>query len=87
MPKKYNPQKVKSFWNNYACSENKDEQDDRSLRVILPRYFINKYIPKTGLVLDAGGGTGYNTILMAKKNLNVILFDISDKCLTIAKKI
>jgi len=30
-------------------------------------YFLKKYLPKKGLILDAGGGPGRYTIELAKK--------------------
>jgi len=37
--------------------------------------FLKKYLPKKGLVLDAGGGPGRYTIELAKLGYDVVLFD------------
>ena len=49
-------------------------------------YFLKKYLPKKGLILDAGGGPGRYTIELAKMGYNVILLDLTPKLLEIARK-
>ena len=48
--------------------------------------FLKKYLPKNGLILDAGGGPGRYTIELAKLGYDVVLFDIVSKHLDLAKK-
>jgi len=36
-------------------------------------FFLNQYLPKKGIVLDAGGGPGRYTIELAKRGFDVIL--------------
>lgn len=45
---------------------------------------IEPYLPQSGVVLDAGGGTGKWSIPIAKKGLNVVAFDISQDMLNVA---
>jgi ubiquinone/menaquinone biosynthesis C-methylase UbiE len=49
-------------------------------------YYIEKYLPSKGLVLDAAGGTARLAIPIAKKGLDVVIIDISEGMLKIAKK-
>lgn len=49
-------------------------------------HFLRKYLPKTGLILDAGGGSGRYTIELAKDGYNVVLLDFSPEMLRIAKR-
>ncbi|MDO8529003.1 MAG: class I SAM-dependent methyltransferase [Nanoarchaeota archaeon] len=49
-------------------------------------HFLEKYLPKKGLILDAGGGPGRYTIELAKKGYNVVLLDLVKANLEIAKK-
>ncbi|MCW4020039.1 MAG: class I SAM-dependent methyltransferase [Candidatus Bathyarchaeota archaeon] len=49
-------------------------------------HFLKQYLPKTGLVLDAGGGPGRYTIELAKLGYDVILLDLTPKMLEIAGK-
>lgn len=54
------------------------------LEYIVTMHFLDKYLPKEGLILDAGGGPGRYTIELAKRGYNVVLQDLSPKCLEIA---
>ena len=49
-------------------------------------HFLKKYLPGSGLVLDAGGGPGRYTIELAKMGYEVILFDLTPKLLEIARE-
>jgi len=49
-------------------------------------HFLKKYLPKKGLILDAGGGPGRYTIELAKMGYNIILLDLSPANLKFAKK-
>ena len=46
--------------------------------------YIEPYLPKKGLVLDAGGGTGKWAIPIAERGLKVIIYDISQEMLNVA---
>lgn len=48
-------------------------------------HFLKKYLPKKGLILDAGGGPGRYTIKLAKMGYNVVLLDLTPELLEIAK--
>lgn len=47
--------------------------------------FLKKYLPKKGLILDAGGGPGRYTIELAKMGYEVVLLDFTPKHLELAK--
>jgi len=47
-------------------------------------HYIEPYLPKKGLILDAGGGTGKWAIPMAKMGLEVVVYDISREMLDVA---
>jgi SAM-dependent methyltransferase len=49
-------------------------------------HFLDKYIPKRGLFLDAGGGPGRYTIELAKRGCELILFDLSPESLKKAER-
>ena len=82
---KYDPKKVKSRYDEIADEEDRQEKKP-TLRTEIPREFIKKYIKKTDVVLDAGGGTGINSIMMAKKAKHVTLIDISTEIVNHAIK-
>jgi ubiquinone/menaquinone biosynthesis C-methylase UbiE len=47
-------------------------------------HYLKKYLPKKGLVLDAGGGPGRYAIELAKMGYDVVLLDLTPKLLEIA---
>lgn len=47
---------------------------------------IEPYLPPTGLVLDAGSGTGKWAIPIAERGLKVVLLDISAGMLEVARR-
>jgi len=49
-------------------------------------YWIRKYLPESGVVLDAAGGTGRLAVKIANDGRKVFLLDISPKMVEIAKK-
>jgi len=48
--------------------------------------YLKKYLPKKGLILDAGGGPGRYTVELAKSGYNVVLLDLVAANLDFAKK-
>ncbi|MCX6737048.1 MAG: class I SAM-dependent methyltransferase [Candidatus Parcubacteria bacterium] len=82
---KYDPKKVKKRYDKIADEEDRSEKNP-TLRTEIPREFIKKYIRKTDIVLDAGGGTGINAIMMAKQCKHVSLIDISTEIINYARK-
>jgi SAM-dependent methyltransferase len=81
----YDPQSVVAAYEQNAQKEDASEKG-RSMRVELPREFIKKYLQLSDLVLDAGGGTGINTILMAERCRHVTLLDITPGILELARE-
>lgn len=49
-------------------------------------FFLDKHLPKHGLILDAGGGPGRYTIELAKRGYDVNLLDYTPENLEFAKK-
>jgi ubiquinone/menaquinone biosynthesis C-methylase UbiE len=56
------------------------------LEYLVTMHFLEKHLPKAGLVLDAGGGPGRYTVELAKRGYEVVLLDLSPKCLQIAQR-
>jgi len=82
---RYNPDKVKKRYDEIADEE--DQQEKRqTLRTEIPREFIKRHIRKNDVVLDAGGGTGINSIMMAKIARHVTLIDLSPEIVKRAAK-
>jgi ubiquinone/menaquinone biosynthesis C-methylase UbiE len=76
------------YYDEHAESEWKRLRRDayHRLEFIVTTHFLEEYLPKTGVVLDAGGGPGRYSIELAKRGYDVVLLDISPKCLELARK-
>ncbi len=79
----YDPQAVREIYDSVAEEEDRAEKGP-SMRTEIPRAFILKYLRPSDVVLDAGGGTGINAILMAQRCRKVTLVDISPGILELA---
>ncbi len=72
----YDPFAIRERYEQIADLEDKAEKEG-SFRVLIPRYFIKKYITRDDIVLDAAGGTGINAIIMALSCKSVTLVDLA----------
>jgi 2-polyprenyl-3-methyl-5-hydroxy-6-metoxy-1,4-benzoquinol methylase len=79
---------VKDWYASHATAEWRRLQQDPYHRIefIITNHFLQKYLPKRGTILDAGGGPGRYSIELAKQGYNVILLDLVPKMLETAKK-
>lgn len=79
---------VKEFYNKIAREYDKQyETPYWKLYHEITWSNIKKFLPKKkgALILDAGGGTGYWAIKLAKLNYRVVLTDISEEMLKVAE--
>jgi ubiquinone/menaquinone biosynthesis C-methylase UbiE len=81
----YSPEAVRKSYDAIAEREDRFEKGF-ALRNEIPREFIKKYLGASDVVLDAGGGSGINAIMMAQSCQKVTLIDISSKILELAAK-
>ncbi len=79
----YSPQTIREAYDEIAEREDRFEKGF-SLRNEIPRAFIQKYLRASDVVLDAGGGTAVNAIMMAQHCRRVTLLDISYRILELA---
>ena len=79
---------VRKYYDDLAEREWKRLTRDayHRLEYIVTMHFLEKHLPSSGLVLDAGGGPGRYSIELAKKNYEVVLLDLSPKCLELAEQ-
>jgi ubiquinone/menaquinone biosynthesis C-methylase UbiE len=79
---------VKEWFTKTARGEWRRLQKDayHQIEFIVSVHFLEKYLPRHGLVLDAGGGPGRYTIELAKRGYNVALLDFVPEMLELAKK-
>lgn len=79
-PKEYYNEIGEEEWNRLV----KDPYHQLEFEITM--HFLRKYLPETGMILDAGGGPGRYAIELAKMGYQVALQDISHVQLGIAKK-
>lgn len=79
----YSPEAIRETYDEIAEREDGFEKE-HSLRNEIPREFIKRYLRASDVVLDAGGGTGINAIMMAQRCKRVTLVDISPRILGLA---
>lgn len=48
-------------------------------------HYLKKYLPKSGKLLDAGGGPGRYTFRLAQQGYDVTLLDLSEGCIRLAR--
>jgi len=79
---------VKDWYTKTARYEWKRLKRDlyHQIEFMVTMHFIEKHLPTTGLVLDAGGGPGRFTIELAKRGYDVVLLDVTPRMLKTAKR-
>ncbi len=80
MVKDFYAKSVKYEWNRLT------RDAYHSLEFNTTLFFLKKYLPKKGFILDAGGGPGRYTIELAKKGYDIVLYDLVKENLDFATK-
>jgi 2-polyprenyl-3-methyl-5-hydroxy-6-metoxy-1,4-benzoquinol methylase len=85
---RYVSAKVKEYYREYAKYEKERLRQDpyHSIEFTVTNHFLRKYLPRSGLILDAGGGSGTYTIELAKQGYDIVLVDLTPELLRIAKR-
>ncbi|RJS89053.1 class I SAM-dependent methyltransferase [Candidatus Bathyarchaeota archaeon] len=65
--------------------EEAEEDPYHELEFMTTMHFLQRYLPRRGLILDAGGGPGRYTIALAKKGYDLVLLDLVPEMLEIAR--
>jgi ubiquinone/menaquinone biosynthesis C-methylase UbiE len=78
--KKYYTATVRKEWNRLVRSPYFQLEFDTTL------HFLEKYLPKKGRILDAGGGPGRYTIALAKRGYRMTLLDFTPANLEFARR-
>ncbi|MFX1242627.1 MAG: class I SAM-dependent methyltransferase [Promethearchaeota archaeon] len=79
---------VKGWYSETAEYEWERLQQDpyHQIEFIVTVHFLEKFLPKNGLILDAGAGPGRYTLELAKRGYDLIILDLTPTMLEIAKK-
>jgi len=77
---------VKKYYADYSVKEWRRLLRDpyHQLEFDTTIYFLKKYLPPKGLILDAGGGPGRYSIELARRGYEIVLFDLTPEMLKIA---
>lgn len=79
---------VKQWFTKTARSEWRRLQRNayHQIEFMITMHFLEKYLPKPGLLLDAGGGPGRYTIELARQHYDVVLLDLVPEMLKLATR-
>lgn len=79
---------VKDWYASHSNIEWRRLQQDpyHQIEFMLTMRFLEKYMPKRGTVLDAGGGPGRYSIELAKQGYSIVLLDLVPEMLEIARR-
>jgi len=79
---------VKEFYGQYVRKEWRRLVRDayHGLEFATTLHFLSKYLPPSGLVLDAGGGPGRYTMELARRGYQVVLLDYTPANLEFARR-
>ena len=79
---------VKDWYASNALQEWRRLQQDpyHQIEFIVTMHFLEKYLPKRGTVLDAGGGPGRYSIELARQGYSIVLLDLVPEMLEIARR-
>lgn len=78
--------KVYSSMADYEWNRLIKDEFHRCLEYDTSCRFLKKYLPRTGLLLDAGGGPGRYTIELARQGYDIVLLDLVKELLERAKE-
>jgi SAM-dependent methyltransferase len=78
--KKFYTGYVRKEWNRLVCDAYHRLEFETTL------YYLDKYLPKRGRILDAGGGPGRYTLELARRGYEMTLLDLTPANLEFARK-
>jgi SAM-dependent methyltransferase len=56
------------------------------IEYMITTHFLNRYLPESGLILDAGSGPGRYALDLARKGYRVVIFDLLDEMLLLGQQ-
>ena len=77
--------RVREYYKNFDENNRLINDNSGKLEYEMTMKSLNKYLPKTGVILDLGGATGVYSFPLAKKGYKVYLADLSPKLIEQAK--
>jgi SAM-dependent methyltransferase len=83
----YDPQAIVDSYTEHDEISRVDRSSDAAIMFQIERWFIERYLPDSGTVIDVGGGPGRFTVEIAKLGRNVVLTDLVPKHVAQAKQL
>jgi ubiquinone/menaquinone biosynthesis C-methylase UbiE len=83
----YDPQAIVDSYTESSEITRVDRSSDAAIMFRIERWFIERYLPESGTVIDVGGGPGRFTVEIAKLGRDVVLTDLVPKHIEQAKQL
>jgi ubiquinone/menaquinone biosynthesis C-methylase UbiE len=83
----YDPQAIVDSYTEHDEISRVDRSSDAAIMFQIERWFIKRYLPESGTVIDVGGGPGRFSVEIAKLGRDVVLTDITPKHIDQAKQL
>lgn len=77
--------RIREYYKNFDEDNRLNNDNSGKLEYEMTMKSLNKYLPKTGVILDLGGATGVYSFPLAQKGYKVYLADLSPKLIEQAK--
>jgi ubiquinone/menaquinone biosynthesis C-methylase UbiE len=87
MQDRYDPQAIVGSYTAHDEISRVVGSSDGAIMFQIERWFIERYLPESGTVIDVGGGPGRFTVEIAKLGCDVVLADITPKHIEQAKQL
>jgi ubiquinone/menaquinone biosynthesis C-methylase UbiE len=75
----YDPQAIVDSYTEHDEISRVDRSSDAAIMFQIERWFIERYLPESGTVIDVGGGPGRFSVEIAKRGRDVVLVDLTPK--------
>jgi SAM-dependent methyltransferase len=85
--REYHAQAIVDSYTESSEISRVDRTSDASIMFQIERWFIERYLPDSGTVIDVGGGPGRFAVEIAKLGRGVVLTDITPKHIEQAKQL
>lgn len=69
--------RIREYYKNFDEDNRLNNDNSGKLEYEMTMKSLNKYLPKTGVILDLGGATGVYSFPLAQKGYKVYLADLS----------
>lgn len=83
----YDPQAIVDRFTAHDEISRVDRSSDAAIMFQIERWFIERYLPDSGTVIDVGGGPGRFAVVIAKLGRDVVLVDLTPKHIEQARQL